>query len=54
MVLPSGLTLEDAHHVGDKVTGNIKRAIPRADILIHLDPDTEEEHDHWEPRGSGY
>lgn len=54
MVLPSGLTLEDAHHVGDKVTGDIKRAIPRADILIHLDPDTEEEHDHWEPRGSGY
>jgi ferrous-iron efflux pump FieF len=52
MVLPSRLALEDAHRIGDLVTENIKNRITRADIIIHLDPDSEEEHDKWRPRQS--
>ncbi len=49
MVLPKTISLEHAHTVGDKVEEEIKKKIPRADIVIHLDPDSEEEHESWLP-----
>lgn len=50
MKLPGSLTLEQAHEIGDKVEANIKRIIPRADLIVHLDPDSEEDQIPWEPQ----
>lgn len=47
--LPSELLLVEAHEIGDKVTRALRRLIPRVDVIIHLDPDTEPDDDLWEP-----
>ncbi|MEZ4742539.1 MAG: cation diffusion facilitator family transporter [Bdellovibrionota bacterium] len=48
MTLPGEISLSEAHAVGDKVEEKIIKKIPRADIIIHLDPDIEPEHNDWE------
>lgn len=47
--LPRDLLLEKAHDVGDLVVKNIKDVFPRADVIVHLDPDSEDDHTPWEP-----
>lgn len=47
--LPADLGLEEAHHIGERVMRAIRREIPRSDISIHLDPDTEPDDDLWDP-----
>jgi len=37
--LPADMTLVDAHRLGDRVEAKIVQRYPRADVLIHLDPD---------------
>ncbi len=37
--LPAYMPLADAHDLGDRVEDSIKAKYPRADVLIHLDPD---------------
>lgn len=46
MMLPHKLTLETAHEVGDKVAFAIRKSYPGADVIFHLDPDTEPVDDH--------
>ncbi len=47
--LPSELPLVEAHAIDEKVTRSLRRLIPRVDVIIHLDPDTEPDDDLWEP-----
>ena len=47
--LPSILSLEEAHKIGDAVEQSIKQVFVRADILIHLDPESEEDQQPWNP-----
>lgn len=47
--LPSDLGLEEAHNIGERVMRTIRREIPRADVSIHLDPDSEPDDDLWDP-----
>lgn len=37
--LPAAMPLAEAHHLGDEVEARIMERFPRADVLIHLDPD---------------
>lgn len=48
--LSRSLTLEKAHDVGDLAIAAIKDIIPRADVIVHLDPDSEEDQEEWEPQ----
>ncbi len=43
------LSLQKAHEISDAVENEIKKKFPRADILIHLDPDSEPDPTLWEP-----
>jgi cation diffusion facilitator family transporter len=52
MVLDRNITLEEAHDISDQVEESIKRKFTRADIVIHLDPDSEFDHEFWEPQYS--
>lgn len=45
----SSITVLDAHHIADKVEAAILKAIPRANVLIHIDPHLHPEEDSWEP-----
>lgn len=47
--LPRDLTLEIAHEVSDEVSRTLKKEIPRVDVIIHLDPDSEPDDDFWRP-----
>lgn len=47
--LPSEIPFVEAHEIGEKVTRALRRLIPRIDVIIHLDPDTEPDDDLWEP-----
>lgn len=47
--LPSQLTLIQSHEIGEKVARSLRRLIPRIDVIIHMDPDTEPDDDLWEP-----
>lgn len=48
--LPCKLTLEEAHSIGDHAEDLLKQKYSGADILIHLDPDSEpEEPTDWTP-----
>lgn len=47
--LPSEMTLSQAHEIGEKVHFGIRRSIPRADVVIHLDPDDEPDDELWDP-----
>jgi ferrous-iron efflux pump FieF len=37
--LPADMSLAEAHRLGDQVEARIMQRFPRADVLIHLDPD---------------
>ena len=37
--LPAEMSLAEAHRLGDEVEASIMQRFPRADVLIHLDPD---------------
>jgi ferrous-iron efflux pump FieF len=37
--LPAAMPLAEAHRLGDEVEASIMERFPRADVLIHLDPD---------------
>lgn len=37
--LPAEMSLAEAHRLGDQVEASIMERFPRADVLIHLDPD---------------
>lgn len=43
------LGIKEAHAIADKVDRAIRRAIPRTDILIHLDPESEPDQRYWDP-----
>jgi ferrous-iron efflux pump FieF len=43
------LHLKEAHHLSDRVTSAIKKTYPNADVVIHLDPASEEDEQQWEP-----
>ncbi len=45
--LKSSMALELAHNLGEKVTGNLRQKYANADVIIHLDPDSEPDDDHW-------
>lgn len=49
MKLPDPLTLIEAHSIGDRVETEIKKLIPNADVLIHLDPESEPDQKYWDP-----
>lgn len=48
--LPRELSLEIAHGIGDNVEENIRKTFPNADVIVHLDPDSEEDQEEWEPQ----
>ena len=53
MMLPHTIRLEEAHEIGDNVTAGIRQEFPGADVIFHLDPDTEPVDDHlWIKRPS--
>jgi cation diffusion facilitator family transporter len=39
LVIEGDVSLGVAHLIGESVEGAIKKAIPRADVMVHLDPD---------------
>ncbi len=41
LVLPGALSLAEAHAIADMAMARVKAAIPRADVLVHMDPDSE-------------
>lgn len=47
--LSRDLRLEDAHEIGDAVMEKITECIPRADVIVHLDPDSEPDQENWRP-----
>lgn len=49
MKLPAKMPLEDAHEVGDLVMKQVKDSYPRVDLIVHLDPDSEPDHESWSP-----
>ena len=49
MTIKGNMFLEEAHELGEAVESVIKNKYSRADIFIHLDPESEEEHQDWEP-----
>ena len=49
MTLPSQMELEEAHLLGEKVALAIRRKFVGADVIIHLDPDSEPPDELWSP-----
>lgn len=49
MKVSDGLTIKEAHAIGDRVMQAIKKTIPRSDVLIHLDPESEPDQRYWDP-----
>jgi len=49
MKVPDELPVRDAHDLAAKVQTSIRDAIPRADVLIHIDPESEREPAAWNP-----
>lgn len=45
----SKMSIVEAHNLSDEVEENIKRILPRSDVLIHLDPETEPDQIPWDP-----
>ncbi len=41
------ISLKEAHEISEEVEGAIKSVIPRADVMIHLDPDSDDDHNDW-------
>jgi len=50
MTMPSEMTLEEAHFIGERAAGKIRKEIPGVDVLIHLDPDSEPDDELWDPQ----
>lgn len=46
--LPDDLNLKEAHDVGERVSGAIRKQFPHTDVVIHLDPDSEPDDDLWD------
>jgi len=49
MNLPAEMPLEKAHEIGDLVIAKVKEKFPNIDLIVHLDPDTEPDHEIWSP-----
>lgn len=49
MQVQDDLSLKEAHDIGDRVVAAITKIIQRADVLIHLDPESEPEQRAWDP-----
>lgn len=49
MSIKGNILLEEAHKIGEHIESLIIRKYPRADVFIHLDPESEEDHQDWEP-----
>lgn len=49
MKLPDEITLMEAHKIGENVEFEIKKVFPNADLLIHLDPESEPDQKYWKP-----
>ena len=47
--LPATLDLESSHQIGENVAAAIKSLIRNSDIMVHLDPDSEPDDEHWSP-----
>ncbi|MDD9950813.1 MAG: cation diffusion facilitator family transporter [Zetaproteobacteria bacterium] len=48
----SSISLLEAHHIAEQVQAKIMSELPRANILIHIDPHLHPEENSWEPRYS--
>jgi len=48
MTLSGTISLLTAHEISDRVESEIQRVLPRADVIIHLDPDGEPDHTEWD------
>lgn len=48
--LADHLSLKKAHDIGDSVVANIKSEYPNADVIVHLDPESERDQVPWKPR----
>lgn len=44
MVVPANMTVEEAHHICDRLEEAIKEIIPGATLAIHVEPETERAH----------
>lgn len=49
MKVSDHLSLKEAHAIGDKVERDIKKIFRNADVLIHLDPESEPDQKYWDP-----
>lgn len=49
MKLPANMLLEEAHEIGDSVIRELVGAFPSADVIVHLDPDSEPDQIGWNP-----
>jgi ferrous-iron efflux pump FieF len=47
--LPANMLLEEAHEIGDSVIRELVGAFPTADVIVHLDPDSEPDQIGWSP-----
>jgi ferrous-iron efflux pump FieF len=47
--LPAALDLETSHQIGENVAAAIEALIKNSDIMVHLDPDSEPDDEHWNP-----
>lgn len=47
--LPANMNLAGAHDLGERVARAIRARLPRTDVIIHLDPDSEPDDDLWDP-----
>lgn len=47
MTLPSELTLQIAHDIGELASDALRKEFPQADVIIHLDPDSEPDDELW-------
>ncbi|WP_324609985.1 cation diffusion facilitator family transporter [Nioella nitratireducens] len=44
LVMPGDTTVQDAHEICDRVEGALKRAVPDANITIHVEPEHKAKH----------
>ena len=49
MKLPAAMSLEEAHEIGDSVIRDLMNKFPSADVIVHLDPDSEPDQISWSP-----
>ncbi len=49
MKVSDHLSLKEAHAIGDRVERTIRKIFVNADVLIHLDPESEPDQKYWDP-----